>query len=42
MWRQFQSLVQRADERLPPVVVDGALVIFATVLITVLVRSNVV
>ena len=42
MWRQFQGLVQKADERLPPIVVDAGLLLFATVLVTVLVRSIVV
>jgi xanthine/uracil permease len=38
----FQSLVQKVDEVLPPVVIDAGLVVIATVLITVLVRSIVV
>jgi hypothetical protein len=42
MWQQFQSLVQKVDEHLPPIVVDAGLVMIATVLITVLVRSIVV
>ena len=42
MWRQFQTLVQKADERLPPIVVDAGLVMIATLIVTVLVRSIVV
>ena len=42
MWRQFQTLVQKADEHFPPIVVDAGLAMVATVLITVLVRSIVV
>ena len=39
MWQQFQSLVQKVDEHLPPIVIDAGLLIIATVIITVLVRS---
>ena len=42
MWQQFQSLVQKVDEHLPPIVIDAGLVMIATGLITVLVRSIVV
>jgi hypothetical protein len=39
MWRKFQGAVQKADELFPPIVVDAALVMFATAIITALVRS---
>ena len=42
MWQQFQGLIQKADEHLPPIVIDAGLVMFATALVTILVRSMIV
>lgn len=39
MWRHLEDFVQRADERLPPVVFDAGVAIAAAVIITFLVRS---